>query len=52
MQAASFTSKTMPETVANRLLGPPGSGKTKMARRLPSILPPLSLEEALETTNP
>jgi len=50
MQAASFTSKTMPETVANRLLGPPGSGKTMMARRLPSILPPLSLEEALETT--
>lgn len=32
------------------LLGPPGSGKTMMARRLPSILPPLSLEEALETT--
>ena len=32
------------------LLGPPGSSKTMMARRLPSILPPLSLEEALETT--
>lgn len=32
------------------LVGPPGSGKTMMARRLPSILPPLSLEEALETT--
>jgi magnesium chelatase family protein len=30
--------------------GPPGSGKTMLARRLPSILPPLSLEEALETT--
>jgi magnesium chelatase family protein len=32
------------------LVGPPGSGKTMMARRLPSILPPLTLEEALETT--
>lgn len=32
------------------LLGPPGSGKTMMARRLPSILPPMSIEEALETT--
>jgi magnesium chelatase family protein len=32
------------------LVGPPGSGKTMLARRLPSILPPLSLEEALETT--
>lgn len=32
------------------LIGPPGSGKTMLARRLPSILPPLSLEEALETT--
>jgi magnesium chelatase family protein len=32
------------------MLGPPGSGKTMMARRLPSILPPLSVEEALETT--
>jgi len=30
--------------------GPPGSGKTMMARRLPSILPDLTLEEALETT--
>jgi magnesium chelatase family protein len=30
--------------------GPPGSGKTMLARRLPGILPPLSLEEALETT--
>jgi magnesium chelatase family protein len=30
--------------------GPPGSGKTMLARRLPSILPPLSVEEALETT--
>lgn len=32
------------------LVGPPGSGKTMLARRLPGILPPLSLDEALETT--
>ncbi|MDE7142411.1 MAG: ATP-binding protein, partial [Muribaculaceae bacterium] len=32
------------------LVGPPGSGKSMMAKRLPSILPPLSLAEALETT--
>jgi magnesium chelatase family protein len=32
------------------LLGPPGAGKTMLARRLPGILPPLSLQEALETT--
>jgi magnesium chelatase family protein len=32
------------------LIGPPGSGKTMLARRLPGILPPMSLEEALETT--
>jgi magnesium chelatase family protein len=30
--------------------GPPGSGKTMLARRLPGLLPPLSLEEAVETT--
>lgn len=32
------------------LLGPPGAGKTMLARRLPTILPALSLPEALETT--
>jgi magnesium chelatase family protein len=32
------------------LIGPPGAGKTMLARRLPSILPPLTLSEALETT--
>ncbi|WP_027420993.1 YifB family Mg chelatase-like AAA ATPase [Crocinitomix catalasitica] len=32
------------------LVGPPGSGKTMLAKRLPSILPQLTLEEALETT--
>ena len=32
------------------LIGPPGSGKTMLSKRLPSILPPMSLREALETT--
>ena len=32
------------------MIGPPGSGKTMLAKRLPSILPPLSVRESLETT--
>lgn len=32
------------------MIGPPGAGKTMLAKRLPSILPPLSMHEALETT--
>lgn len=32
------------------MIGPPGAGKTMLAKRMPTILPPMSLEEALETT--
>jgi magnesium chelatase family protein len=32
------------------MVGPPGSGKTMLAKRMPSIITPMTIEEALETT--
>ena len=45
--AMLVSGKYIPKSI---MIGPPGSGKTMLAKRMPSILPPLSLEEALETT--
>ncbi len=52
-QAAARRALEIAAAGAHNLLfvGPPGAGKTMLARRLPTILPPLSMEEALELTS-